>query len=165
MIDVHVLTHSGTRPEWLAQCLESLASEPCTVHVVAGTEGNIAAGRERGFALGHEPYLTFVDSDDYVLPGAMAALCAGLAEHDAVVGCEAHLWGDQLRGHVPGHHLWGVRRAVLAPHLPGWGERNRYEHCVNALARVARPEQINDLTYVWRRHARQSSERLFRWKP
>lgn len=62
MIDVHVLTHSGTKPEWLDQCLESLAAEPCTVHVVQGVERNIAAGREIGFGLGTHPFVTFVDS-------------------------------------------------------------------------------------------------------
>ncbi|MCH8857739.1 MAG: hypothetical protein IIA03_16260, partial [Proteobacteria bacterium] len=48
-----------------------MRSEPCTVHVLQGTEGNIAAGRERGFAMGTHPYVTYVDSDDFVLPGGI----------------------------------------------------------------------------------------------
>lgn len=161
MIDVHVLTHSGTRREWLDQCLASLAAEPCTVHVVEGVEGNIAAGRERGFALGKHPYVTFVDSDDYVLPGAMQAICAALDEgHAAVVAQELELHDGQFTAPRSCHHLWGVRRDVLAPHLAGWGERNKRKHCITALHAVARPSRIDAVTYVWRRHPGQMSRRM-----
>ena len=164
MIDVHVLTHSGTKPEWLDQCLESLAAEPCTVHVVPGVEGNIAAGREIGFGLGDHPFVSFVDSDDYVFPGAMEAMCEALQQHDAAVGRERILTGERISDiSVPHHHLLAMRRAVLAPHLPGWGERNQRVHCIHALARVARPRAVNFDTYVWRNHKDQSHRRLYQW--
>lgn len=67
MIDIHVLTHSGTRPEWLAQCLASLEPEGFTVHVVRGEDGHIGRGRARGYQHGVQPYVGYVDHDDYVL--------------------------------------------------------------------------------------------------
>lgn len=167
MIDVHVLTHSGTRAGWLAQCLESLASEPCTVHVVQGVERNIAAGREIGFGLGVHPYVTFVDSDDYVLPGAMAAVCDALEQgHDAVCARELVLEPDgTLSGPHAKHHLFALRRSVLAPHLPGYGRRNARQHCVTTLARIARPHEIDAITYVWRQHAGQTHRSFGSWPP
>ena len=163
MIDVHVLTHSGTKPEWLDQCLESLAAEPCTVHVVQGVEGNIAAGREIGFGLGTHPFVTFVDSDDYVLPGAMDAMCEALQKHDAAVGREQSLIDGVLTGPYGGHHLWAARRDKLAPHLPGWGARNQRVHCIEALSRALLPKRLEAVTYAWRRHPGQTSNRWSPW--
>ena len=157
MIDVHVLTHSGTRPEWLVQCLASLADEPCTVHVVPGVEGNIAAGRAAGFALGDHPYVTFVDSDDYVLPGAMQAVTAALGSGlDAVVTGEMLLADGQLHGPRYGHHLFALRRTVLTPRLATYAQDFHAMHCVCALARIARPARLDAVTYVWRQHPAQT---------
>lgn len=161
MVDVHILTHSGTRPEWLAQCLDSLADEPCTVHVVQGVEGCIAAGRAAGFALGAHPYVTFVDSDDYVLPGAMRAVTDALdAGLDAVVAGEMILADGVLHGPGYGHHLFALRRSVLAPHLGRYAKDFARTHCVCALASIARPSRIEAVTYVWRQHPAQSHRRL-----
>lgn len=160
MIDVHVLTHSGTRPEWLAQCLASLADEPCTVHVVRGIEGCIAAGRAIGFALGDHPYVTFVDSDDYVLPGSMQAVTDALGTGlDAVVAGEMILADGKLHSPSYGHHLFALRRAVIAPHLDRYARDFAKTHCVSALASIARPTRIDAVTYVWRQHQAQTHRR------
>ena len=164
MIDVHVLTHSATRPEWLAQCLASLADEPCTVHVVEGVERNIAAGREKGFALGSHPFVTFVDSDDYVLPGCMTVMCESLQKHDAAVAREMVLQDGQLHGDIAGHHLYALRRAVIAPHLQTYAQRFAGRHCCAALREIAQPAKVDALTYVWRLHPRQTS-RSWQWMP
>ena len=164
MIDVHVLTHSGTRPDWLAQCLDSLASEPCTVHVVQGVECNIAAGRAQGFALGENPYVTFVDSDDYVLPGSMAAMCDALQHHDAAVGREIVLQDGELHGPLAGHHLHALRRSVIAPHLSTYASRFAGRHCSAALREIASPARVDAVTYVWRLHERQSHPKVCSWQ-
>lgn len=157
MIDVHVLTHSGTRPLWLAQCLDSLAAEPCTVHVVQGTEGSIAAGRARGFALGSHPYVTYVDSDDYVLPGAMAAVVRALEGGlDAVTTGEMILRGKTLLGPNYGHALFALRRSVLEPHLARYAADFQQVFCTRALSSIASPVQLSEVAYVWRIHAGQS---------
>lgn len=164
MIDVHVLTHSGTRADWLDQCLESLAREPCLVHVVAGVEGNIAAGREVGFGLGAQPFVTFVDSDDYVLPGAMDAMCEALQRAPAACARELVLTEDgQLHGPFMKHHLFALRRETLAPHLAGYGKRFAREHCVTALASICRPLEIDAITYIWRQHQQQSHRSFGSW--
>lgn len=164
MIDVHVLTHSGTRADWLDQCLESLAREPCTVHVVQGVEGNIAAGREIGFGLGEHPYVTFVDSDDYVLPGAMDAICEALQQTPSVCAREMVLAENGgLYGPMTKHHLFALRRSVIAPHLPRYGQRFAQTHCVTALARICHPHEIDAVTYVWRQHDKQTHRRFGTW--
>ena len=161
MMDVHVLTHSRTRAQWLQQCLQSLHGPPCTVHVVPGVEGNIAAGRERGFALGVHPYLSFVDSDDWLPPGAVQAMLDVMEQGAAAAVGRERQWlppgrpGQEIRG----HHLYVIRRDVLAPHLPGWGQRMRQKHCIAALASVAPPVHVNCHSYWWRMHEQQTSRR------
>ena len=88
MIDVHVLTHEGTKPEWLDECLKSLANEPCTVHVLDNTGCTVGQGRAKGYRLGFHPFVTYVDSDDHVFPGVMAAVCDALQTHDSVCTAE-----------------------------------------------------------------------------
>ena len=157
MIDVHVLTHSGTRPEWLAECLASLDCQPCTVHVVTGVEGNIAAGRAAGFALGAHPYVTYVDSDDFVLPGAMQAVIDALdGGLDAVVTGEVQLRGDALSKPYFGHHLFAMRRDIIQPHLADYVKKFRSIDCVTAMGRIAKPVHIDVIAYVWRMHPDQS---------
>lgn len=166
MIDVHILTHSGTKQEWLDRCLESLVSEPCSVHLVKGVERNIPAGREIGFGLGVHPYVTFVDSDDYVLPGSMDAMCEALESNEAAAGRERALYGDRLSpGTVAGHHLFALRRKVIAPHLHGWGDRFRGIHCIDALRTVVTPVLVDRVTYVWRQHSSQSHRSMYQWQP
>ena len=161
MMDVHVLTHSGTRQQWLDECLESLRRQPCTVHVVRGIEGNIAAGREIGFALGTSPYLSFVDSDDLAEPGAIETMLEVMETGvPSAVGLERRLLPDGVVGEViRGHHLFVIRRDVLTQHLTGWGERMKKTHCVPALSNIAPPKQVNKQTYWWRAHFEQTSRR------
>lgn len=152
MIDVHVLTHSATRDDWLAECLASMQGQPCTVHVVPGIEGNIAAGRQIGFALGNHPFVTFVDSDDYVLPGAMQMALDSLADGvQAVVTDELVTVGGEVVGVKPWHHMHVVRREVLAPFLPTYGYEGKGLHCCVMLDRCAPARRIPVPGYVWRR--------------
>ena len=73
--------------------------------------------------------------------------------------------GQLSPGTVGGHHLYALRRSVLAPHLPGWGERNKGIHCIYALHAVAPPAAVDRVTYIWRRHAEQSNRRMYQWRP
>ena len=102
MIDVHMILLGDENPEWLAQCIQSLADEPVALHIVRGEFGHIGKWRAKGFRLGTNPYVAYVDPDDYVLPGAFAA-CAALLDSSADVdmahpdmvrsGSECHLSG------------------------------------------------------------------------
>lgn len=158
MIDVHVLTYSGTRDEWLQKCLDSLASEPCTVRIVTGEEGNVGSGRAQGYALGENGFVSYVDSDDYVLPGVMTAALAGLKQHRAVVTLENWLWGDSINP-TPRqrHHLAVYRREDVMPWLPVLHEHPI--HCDDLLMRKLTPWQLSFVGYVWRIHAGQGHRR------
>lgn len=85
-VDVHVL-HFGEPDRYLDECLASLATEPVNVWIVrGGFPGNIGAARAFAFRLGHAPYVSFVDADDAVLPGAVAACTALLDADRALAG-------------------------------------------------------------------------------
>ena len=153
MIDVHVLTHEGTRPDWLAQCLESLDDQPVNVFVVDNTGCSVGVGRAKGYAHGASPFVAYVDSDDYVLPGCFDACLEGLTQHRAVVTMERVEYED---GRVfpfpkPGHSVAVYRRSDVVPHL------HRMEQAPHStdyhMRRMLRPVQLNVLGYVWRVHS------------
>lgn len=84
--DIHVLLYSG-KPDWAALCLDSLASEPCAIHIVhGGYDGHIGAARAHAFQLGCAEYVTWADDDDWVEPGAMAQCIEYLDRHPECVG-------------------------------------------------------------------------------
>lgn len=85
MIDVHTLTLPTENQEWLEQCVSSLKDEPVTHHVLKGTDGSVLDGRIRGYDCGSHPYVSFVDSDDYVLPGALQH-CLDYLQQNSNVG-------------------------------------------------------------------------------
>ena len=123
LIDVHVLTHSGTVPEWLEKCVASIEDEPeFQLHIVKGEEGHIGAGRARGYQCGTLPYVTFVDSDDWVYPGVGAAMLSALERGSLGVCTLERLIVDapgsvQMQQNRGGHGLWGWRREAIVPFL------------------------------------------------
>jgi len=165
MIDVHVLTHSGTKQEWLIECLESLKDEECTVHVIKAMEGNIIGSRANAFLLGNHKFCTFVDSDDYVLKGSMKAIVQQFEEKDdAVVAGELILTNGKLIGPSYGHHLFAVRRSALLDKIDELKSKQRYEHCTITLTKMFNPKVARIITYVWRRHVDQTSLKMHTWK-
>lgn len=123
MLDVHILVSRDTRPEWVTQCLDSVreaiaaASFPVLLHQVDGVSGHIGAGRAAGYALGNQPYVTYVDDDDYVQPHAFAQMVGGLrAGVSAVCTPEETLQNGCLRPGAERHHLIAYRRDLLIDH-------------------------------------------------
>lgn len=153
MIDVHVLTHSGTKQAWLDQCLESLEREKaCTVRVLQGVEGHVGVGRANGFQLGSHEFVAFVDSDDYVLPGVIDACLRGLALHRSVVTLEqVEVDGVIMPTPMGGHHMDAYRRADVLAFLPRFMQTaNRGE---KAMRQALKPTQLDFVGYVWRCYA------------
>lgn len=149
LIDIHVLTHSGTKHEWLDQCLKSLEGQPVVVHVVEGVEGSVGAGRAKGYALGNCEYVGYVDSDDYVLPGHYDLCREGLKSHRAVVGME--LVVSSYCDEVIGQHNGAVYRrddiTLLIPAI------QVADFTADELTRMRlMPRQLPHIGYVWRRH-------------
>lgn len=155
MIDIHILTYSGTKKAWLDQCLRSLERENCTVHVVQGEEGHVGAGRAKAYALGDHEFVGYVDSDDYVLPGVMDACMQALKTCTSVVTLEHKLWGSALSGKPQGgHHLTVYRREQLTPILPKIAEHPYL--CDMLVVKMLKPTQLDYPGYVWRMHAWQA---------
>lgn len=91
-IDVHVLLLPKTNPVWWSECLNSLRDEPVNLHLVDGVVGHIGRGRSKGFGLGNAPFVSCVDPDDLVIPGAFAACMEALEAHPEACGA----YTDQL---------------------------------------------------------------------
>ncbi len=123
MIDVHVIVSSDTRRDWVEQCLESIsdaaaqAGFPVYVRTVDGVPGHIGCARAAGYALGDQPYVTFVDDDDYVLPHAFAQMRGALRRGvPAVCTPELILQNGHLGVGAPRHHLIAYRRDLIVDH-------------------------------------------------
>lgn len=153
MIDVHVLTHEGTRKDWLDQCLKSLEGHPCTVHVVDNAGRSVGEGRSIGYQLGTHEFVTFVDSDDYILEGSIQACIDAMQEHRSVVTREIREYPDGSRFPFPmmGHNMAVYRRSDLAPFFSAMRDS---PHCSDVWTRrMLQPTQIEFIAYAWRVHA------------
>lgn len=123
MLDVHVLVMDYTPAEWVAQCRESLelasaqAGFPVALHFLPGILGHLGKARAAGYACGDYPYVTHVDDDDFVLPGAFASIRAHLeAGVDAITTGERHQFENGTERDEPQarHHLAVYRRDWLS---------------------------------------------------
>ncbi len=86
LVDVHMLHMPSTNPVWLQLCLESLRDEPIQLHRLEGVEGHIGRGRAKGFMQGNSPYVSYVDPDDLVVPGAFELCVKTLEQHPEACG-------------------------------------------------------------------------------
>ncbi|NYF21920.1 hypothetical protein HDC36_003396 [Xanthomonas sp. JAI131] len=163
MLDVHVLTLPDTLPAWIEQRRASIAAAvaaagfPVHVHELPGELGHIGRGRARGYALGTQPYVTYVDCDDYLLPVAFAALADALAAgNDAVAPGEITEQGRARNWSQRRHHLICYRRDIA----------NAFDHAAwrvcgdLALANQTDIHHVADHSYVHRLY--ESPGRLLR---
>ena len=118
-IDVHVLTCEHTVPSFLARCLRSLEGQPVSVHVVDNAGYAVGHGRSVGYALGTAPFVSYIDCDDYALPGAYRGILSAMAEHRGIVARENIQWecGHILPRSFPGHAPVCYRREDVTPFL------------------------------------------------
>lgn len=84
-IDCHILIDPA-REHFHAACLASLAKEPVNIHALPAVFGHTGRGRMAGFSLGSAPYVSFVDDDDVVIPGAYQACIDSLDANPAAIG-------------------------------------------------------------------------------
>lgn len=147
-VDVHVLHYSGPR-RWADQALESLRDEPCRIWLVeGGFPDSIGAARAFALTLGAGEYCSFIDDDDYVVPGAMQACIDYLGAHPECVGVYTdleHLHANgqrdrELKGpwrplrqltYCPEvTHLKVMRRSAVEPFLDDLARWPTYEEYV-----------------------------------
>lgn len=154
-MDVHVLTHEGTRADWLDQCLQSLHGQLCQVHVVENRHRSFSEGRAHGYSLGSSEYVGFVDSDDWVSPDCIEVAAAALRHSKAVCTMEVAMYEGKplFRAPRPGHHFFAAHREAVAPHLEKLASLG---HAADrALREKLRPSQVAHVGYFWRIHAGQ----------
>lgn len=123
MLDCHIIVRNDTPPDWLRQCVGSVmdaaryAGYPVHVHLVPSIEGHIGKARSVGYAQGSQPYVTYVDDDDYVSGYAFAALTWALSQApDAIFPAESQLQNGHLNDGPQRHHLCVYRREHLIDH-------------------------------------------------
>lgn len=68
------------------ECLESLRDEPVNIHLADGIPGHIGKARYGGFLKGTSPYVSCVDPDDLVIPGAFSACLEALEAQPEACG-------------------------------------------------------------------------------
>lgn len=74
----------------------------CAVHLVRQPNGGVSVARNRGLFEARGEYIVFIDADDLLLPGMLAALDAVVdAHHPDVIACDFNAWrpdkGDARR--------------------------------------------------------------------
>lgn len=166
-VDVHIIVKPTDSQEWLKQCLESLESEPVKIHVIdaeIGLPKGLIASRLKGFACGSSPFISFVDPDDYCIPGLFHTLISVMQRNDRMAAAFAHEYitgvhGDVKKGRVNSepHHAIVYRRSEYEKAktaLESWVFPSSESETVAVLRRLdaAKVIEINEPLYVWRRH-------------
>lgn len=132
-IDVHMIftpdfDSEGDRDRMLAQ----LATEPVNVHLIEGSDKSLNRSRISGYQSGTAPFVTYVDPDDSIQPGAFHKLAAAIKAFPDChyFGGNEYVFTENLRRFLPFrksplvinvlHHLQAMRRGFADVSL--WGE-------------------------------------------
>lgn len=118
-VDTHVLVHNSLKqPAWLDQCLGSLEDEPTNIQIVRSTSRNVGELRAAAHEAATAPLLSFVDDDDWVVPGAFQA-CIDALDDPALVGAYTDFTDvDSATGEPIGVYVkrpWSPRVQLLKP--------------------------------------------------
>jgi len=172
MIDVHVLTLPTDRKDWFDLCIASLKDEPINLHILDGIQDKIGQARVNGFAQGSSDFVSYVDPDDYVLPGGFARCEEALTQHSSVACAYTFEYRTGINGtirsynsyHHGKHHLVVFRRSFLENYYERLKEQNilpevwllkqiekNFKH--KAFFEIAEP------FYVWRIHDQSWTQR------
>lgn len=86
MIDVHIIQDSTRPKEWFDVAVNSIPTTICNVHIINKRNRSIAENRYEGFISGDSEYISFVDDDDYALPGAFEKCLETLENNKELAG-------------------------------------------------------------------------------
>jgi glycosyltransferase involved in cell wall biosynthesis len=149
---------------------EALEALPGEVELVRQENAGLAAARNAGFARTRTPYVLFLDADDRLAPGALAAMRGGLERHPDASFAYGHqrLFGDwnavlRFPPYDPlrllDRHLIGptalTRRELLddtGGYDPEFGTFEDWELWLHALAHGHRGVRVDAVTHEYRRH-------------
>ena len=168
--DVHVIEW-GPYARYHEQCYDSLKDEPITLHRIPAVEGDTAIGRWKGYRSGNAEFVSFVDDDDYVIPGVYERCIKALDEDKRKIGVhtrEWHLRGDRMTlSDIPDpewpwyryffyvHHVVVYRREWVMPYVDEVREcKVGSEHFMNLriMQDGHRFAYLEEPGYVWRIH-------------
>ena len=141
MIDVHIGHMPEDNPHWWKQCEESLKDHPITVHNFESVKFNTRKTREIGFSLGTHPFVSFVDPDDFVYPGAFQKCLDILLQYPDVVG--VNTLSNKIKIHPNGR----VERSLMHPFVGHYAYPNggqRFVHQLTVMRRDAVLAALNE---------------------
>lgn len=151
MIDVHCLLTTPQDHALVGRCLESLEGEPITLFLMDGIKDHLGQGRVRAFKAGSNPYVGWVDPDDYILPKAYTKCTEYLLAHPEADG--VYMWeqieidGKVVRDSTIAHHMTVVKREVVEQLYPKIeANPNNCEMYINALRTL---HCIPEFGYRW----------------
>lgn len=68
-VDVHMLLFYGFNQRWARAALNSMQSFPLNAFFTENSNGHIGEARARAYKKGTAEFVSFLDYDDYLLPG------------------------------------------------------------------------------------------------
>lgn len=86
LIDVHILHLPNEDKKWAELCNKSLENHPINIFHCDGIQDNITKARYQAFQKGSAPYVSFVDPDDIVMPGAFQKCLDVIEQYPEVCG-------------------------------------------------------------------------------
>lgn len=165
-IDVHILRSSNENSHWLSECLNSLSNELINIHHSPSIKGDTRLARFNAYHLGGAPYVSYVDSDDMIVPGIFELCKVFLDENPGVGGVYTRSYLIDTDGGVTGllentgdmivHQLVVMRRVhVIDTYNKSWTQISpvRTESIDFFREYTAHGwQQINKMGYKWRLH-------------
>ena len=167
---MHIGVSGNENQAWFDQCLASLKGEPVNIHLVDAVPGNLGRMRLDGFSRGTSPWVTYVDPDDYITPGAfhraLPHLISGVSAYytnHAIVdekGNRKGPWFHNMSKQLDFtqvkqmHHIVIYNREIIAPvvHLLDGSQSGELEplnlHAVRSGRVIGTPRE----EYSWRIH-------------
>lgn len=85
-VDLHILTCEKTKPEWLAQAMDSVSGQPVNLRVINNAGRSTGTGRAQAYRESTAEFVACLDDDGQLLPGAIAACIAALDADPSAVG-------------------------------------------------------------------------------
>jgi len=145
-IDLHIIHYK--EPQWmLDRCLASLEGQPVNIHIIKGiAEWPLLVGRIEGFLAGDAPFVSCVDPDDTVKPGAFEKMLSFADNYDLIYGKEEKVTNGVVERIDRGvHHAYLARRCMFSM-------TNLYRHIlthIDAGKRKLRIKYIDEVFYAW----------------
>jgi hypothetical protein len=112
-IDCHFLTLPSDTPELRSGCEQALSRQPVNVIHSPGIVGDIRQARADAYSKGTAEFVSYVDPDDEVHPGAFEACLKFIDDRPSLAGCYTQMIkhiGTNVR--VRSHPNWNVRTFI-----------------------------------------------------